>query len=79
MQKKHIIGPSLYSGVLDGGYLTINLFTHWTLALYQPVQQHLWTIAVVVLSIQKHQQEIFCNEDVARDHIRTALMDMYFI
>lgn len=74
--KKHINGPWPYSGVLDDGSLAITLFTSWTLALYQPVQQHLWIIAV--LGVQK-QQDIFCNENVAGDRIRTALMHTYFI
>lgn len=65
-----------YSGV---GSLTMTLFTHWTVALYQPVQQHLWIIAVAVLSIQKQHQKLFCNEDLARDHIKTALMHTHFI
>lgn len=65
-----------YSGVDS---LTVTLFTHWTVALYQPVQQYLWVIAVALLSIQKQHKKLFCNEDLAGDHIKTALKHTHFI
>lgn len=65
-----------YSGV---GSLTMTLFSLWTIALYQPVQPHLWIFAVAVLSIQKQHQKLFCNEDLTRDHIKAVLMHIHFI